>query len=196
MARKHIYSFGDGKAEGSAAMNQLLGGKGAGLAEMSHVGIPVPPGFTIVADMSVASRAGAQGRGDVRGPRSGAVPPAGERVPTATRRTSSSRSGRGDSTCCPRHPGIASASPPLAGRAPGVPPPRDGGRADGRQRPWFRIAAAAIATLVLGVGTAAALYVVLQPARFPATVIAGAAAVLFGNAVTMARAIRSLLLFG
>jgi len=44
---KWIYGFGDGKAEGSAEMKDLLGGKGAGLAEMSNLGLPVPPGFTI-----------------------------------------------------------------------------------------------------------------------------------------------------
>ncbi len=44
---KWVYTFGDGKAEGSAAMRDLLGGKGANLAEMSTIGVPVPPGFTI-----------------------------------------------------------------------------------------------------------------------------------------------------
>ncbi len=44
---KRIYSFGSGKAEGNQEMKDLLGGKGAGLAEMSNIGIPVPPGFTI-----------------------------------------------------------------------------------------------------------------------------------------------------
>ncbi|WP_337997112.1 pyruvate, phosphate dikinase [Oleispirillum naphthae] len=44
---KWVYTFGDGKAEGSAAMRNLLGGKGANLAEMSRIGVPVPPGFTI-----------------------------------------------------------------------------------------------------------------------------------------------------
>ncbi len=44
---RRIYSFGAGKADGNKEMNDLLGGKGAGLAEMSHIGIPVPPGFTI-----------------------------------------------------------------------------------------------------------------------------------------------------
>ncbi len=47
---KWIYAFGDGKAEGSADMRELLGGKGANLAEMSSHGIPVPPGFTITTD--------------------------------------------------------------------------------------------------------------------------------------------------
>jgi pyruvate,orthophosphate dikinase len=47
MKQKRIYSFGGGKAEGDASMKDVLGGKGAGLAEMSEAGIPVPPGFTI-----------------------------------------------------------------------------------------------------------------------------------------------------
>ncbi|TKJ40017.1 pyruvate, phosphate dikinase [candidate division LCP-89 bacterium B3_LCP] len=51
MAQKFIYNFGDGKAEGSAGMKDLLGGKGAGLAEMSNLGLPVPPGFTITTDV-------------------------------------------------------------------------------------------------------------------------------------------------
>jgi pyruvate, orthophosphate dikinase len=46
-ALKHVYSFGGGSAEGRADMKDLLGGKGANLAEMSLIGIPVPPGFTI-----------------------------------------------------------------------------------------------------------------------------------------------------
>ncbi len=49
--KPHIYFFGDGKADGSGAMKDLLGGKGAGLAEMSNIGIPVPPGFTISTDV-------------------------------------------------------------------------------------------------------------------------------------------------
>jgi pyruvate, orthophosphate dikinase len=44
---KHVYYFGDGKAEGSSLMRNLLGGKGCELAEMTNLGIPVPPGFTI-----------------------------------------------------------------------------------------------------------------------------------------------------
>ncbi len=44
---KMIYFFGDGKAEGNAKMKELLGGKGANLAEMTSIGVPVPPGFTI-----------------------------------------------------------------------------------------------------------------------------------------------------
>ena len=48
---KHVYRFGDGRADGSAEMRNLLGGKGAGLAEMTNLGIPVPPGFTITTDV-------------------------------------------------------------------------------------------------------------------------------------------------
>ncbi len=48
---KTIYTFGNGKAEGSADMRDLLGGKGANLAEMNLIGVPVPPGFTITTDM-------------------------------------------------------------------------------------------------------------------------------------------------
>jgi pyruvate,orthophosphate dikinase len=44
---KYVYSFGGGKAEGHGAMKDVLGGKGAGLAEMTNAGLPVPPGFTI-----------------------------------------------------------------------------------------------------------------------------------------------------
>jgi pyruvate, orthophosphate dikinase len=49
--QKRIYSFGGGKAEGNKDMKDVLGGKGAGLAEMSNIGIPVPPGFTITTDV-------------------------------------------------------------------------------------------------------------------------------------------------
>src|SRR5881394_3284698 len=44
---KYVYSFGGGKADGNGKMKDVLGGKGAGLAEMSNAGLPVPPGFTI-----------------------------------------------------------------------------------------------------------------------------------------------------
>ncbi len=46
-AGKWVYTFGDGRAEGKAGMRDLLGGKGANLAEMANLGLPVPPGFTI-----------------------------------------------------------------------------------------------------------------------------------------------------
>ena len=49
--KKWVYAFGGGKAEGAAAMKDLLGGKGANLAEMSNLGLPVPPGFTITTDV-------------------------------------------------------------------------------------------------------------------------------------------------
>ena len=48
---KWVYSFGDGRAEGKASMRNLLGGKGAGPAEMANLGLPVPPGFTITTDV-------------------------------------------------------------------------------------------------------------------------------------------------
>ena len=44
---KHVYSFGGGSAEGDGKMKNILGGKGANLAEMCRTGVPVPPGFTI-----------------------------------------------------------------------------------------------------------------------------------------------------
>jgi pyruvate,orthophosphate dikinase len=47
---RRVYSFGDGRAQGRASMRETLGGKGANLAEMSRLGIPVPPGFTISTD--------------------------------------------------------------------------------------------------------------------------------------------------
>ena len=52
--QKWVYSFGDGKAEGAADMRNLLGGKGANLAEMSNLGLPVPPGFTITTELCTA----------------------------------------------------------------------------------------------------------------------------------------------
>jgi len=48
--KKYVYTFGDGKAEGKGSMKELLGGKGAGLAEMTNLKISVPPGFTITTD--------------------------------------------------------------------------------------------------------------------------------------------------
>ena len=49
--KKRVYLFGNGKAEGKADMRNLLGGKGANLAEMNLIGVPVPPGFTITTDV-------------------------------------------------------------------------------------------------------------------------------------------------
>ncbi|HTV44663.1 MAG TPA: pyruvate, phosphate dikinase [Stellaceae bacterium] len=51
MTKKWVYRFGGGSAEGGAALRNLLGGKGAGLAEMSELGLPVPPGFTITTEV-------------------------------------------------------------------------------------------------------------------------------------------------
>ncbi len=51
MNKKRVYTFGNGHAEGKADMKNLLGGKGANLAEMNLIGIPVPPGFTITTDV-------------------------------------------------------------------------------------------------------------------------------------------------
>ncbi len=48
---KYVYSFGDGKSDGDATLRNLLGGKGANLAEMSNIGLPVPAGFTITTDL-------------------------------------------------------------------------------------------------------------------------------------------------
>ncbi|WP_435005323.1 pyruvate, phosphate dikinase [Tundrisphaera lichenicola] len=53
-SHKYVYTFGGGKAEGKAEMKALLGGKGANLAEMSVIGIPVPPGFTITTEVCAA----------------------------------------------------------------------------------------------------------------------------------------------
>ncbi|MCT4614838.1 MAG: pyruvate, phosphate dikinase [Marinifilaceae bacterium] len=51
MSTKYVYTFGDGKAEGKADMKNLLGGKGANLAEMNLIGVPVPAGFTITTEV-------------------------------------------------------------------------------------------------------------------------------------------------
>src|SRR5512147_2917142 len=53
MAKRMVYFFGGGKADGNAGMKNLLGGKGANLAEMAKIGVPVPPGFTITTDVCV-----------------------------------------------------------------------------------------------------------------------------------------------
>src|SRR5699024_1433190 len=45
--QKYVYTFGEGQAEGDRSMKQLLGGKGANLAEMTSIGMPIPPGFTL-----------------------------------------------------------------------------------------------------------------------------------------------------
>jgi len=54
MSKKYVYLFADGQAEGTGKMKDLLGGKGAGLAEMTNAGLPVPPGFTITTEACTA----------------------------------------------------------------------------------------------------------------------------------------------
>src|ERR1700737_1496814 len=49
-APRFVYYFGDGRADGAGSMKPLLGGKGANLAEMTRIGLPVPPGFTITTE--------------------------------------------------------------------------------------------------------------------------------------------------
>ena len=51
MSEKHVYRFGSGMTDGDAGMKNLLGGKGANLAEMATMDIPVPPGFTITTEV-------------------------------------------------------------------------------------------------------------------------------------------------
>ena len=87
---KWVYRFGDGAAEGRADMKNLLGGKGAGLAEMSNLGLPVPPGFTITTEVCTyfyahgkILSAGAAGPGRRRrSPRSSARSARGSATPT------------------------------------------------------------------------------------------------------------------
>jgi len=50
MPSKHVYFFGGGRAEGRGTMRELLGGKGAGLMEMTRIGLPVPAGFVITTE--------------------------------------------------------------------------------------------------------------------------------------------------
>lgn len=60
MVQKYVYLFADGKAEGTGVSKDLLGGKGAGLAEMTSAGLPVPPGFTITTEACNAYYAGGE----------------------------------------------------------------------------------------------------------------------------------------
>ena len=57
MSGKRVYFFGDGQADGDAGMKNLLGGKGANLAEMTNLGIPVPPGFTVTTEQCIEYQA-------------------------------------------------------------------------------------------------------------------------------------------
>ena len=56
MSQKRVYLFGNGKAEGNAKMREELGGKGANLAEMNLLGVPVPPGFVVMSTIRLVSR--------------------------------------------------------------------------------------------------------------------------------------------
>ena len=79
---KWVYGFGGGRAEGKPNMRNLLGGKGAGLAEMANLGLPVPPGFTITTEVCTyyyankqqLSEGASQPRSRRRWPRSGESP--------------------------------------------------------------------------------------------------------------------------
>ncbi len=62
---RYVYFFGGGKADGNGKMKDELGGKGAGLAEMTNAGLPVPPGFTIQTEEFTRGR----GRGECQRPR-------------------------------------------------------------------------------------------------------------------------------
>jgi len=59
----YVYYFGDGHADGSGGMKPLLGGKGANLHEMTRIGLPVPPGFTITTEPDLPPRAESGSRG-------------------------------------------------------------------------------------------------------------------------------------
>ncbi|MEP7382701.1 MAG: PEP/pyruvate-binding domain-containing protein, partial [Gemmatimonadota bacterium] len=54
MTSRQVYFFGNGTADGTREMKPILGGKGANLAEMTNLGVPVPPGFTIACDVCMA----------------------------------------------------------------------------------------------------------------------------------------------
>ncbi|HVV64221.1 MAG TPA: pyruvate, phosphate dikinase [Rhizomicrobium sp.] len=77
---KWVYSFGEGSAEGEAAMKNLLGGKGANLAEMSNLGLPVPPGFTITTEVCTRVNASGQYPDGLKSAVEAALKNVGERV--------------------------------------------------------------------------------------------------------------------
>ena len=79
---KWVYSFGAGAAEGRAGLRDLLGGKGAGLAEMSNLGLPVPPGFTITTEICTQFYAnGKTYPADLKGQVGGALAARGFKAP-------------------------------------------------------------------------------------------------------------------
>ena len=78
-AKKYVYAFASGKAEGDRTMKDILGGKGSGLAEMTNAGLPVPPGFTIsTAACNLWYAGGPQAAAGHRGRDDGARAQAGE----------------------------------------------------------------------------------------------------------------------
>src|SRR3954447_11087889 len=68
MSERYVYFFGAGQTEGDGSLRDLLGGKGAGLAEMARIGLPVPPGFTITTEACRAYFAGGSEPPELRGP--------------------------------------------------------------------------------------------------------------------------------
>jgi pyruvate,orthophosphate dikinase len=80
---KWVYSFGEGSAEGEAAMKNLLGGKGANLAEMSNLGLPVPPGFTITTEVCTRVNASGDYPEGLKGAVEAALKAVGERMGAA-----------------------------------------------------------------------------------------------------------------
>jgi len=66
MTGKRVYFFGDGQADGNASMRNLLGGKGANLAEMVSLGVPVPPGFTVTTEQCIAYQVSHELSADLR----------------------------------------------------------------------------------------------------------------------------------
>src|SRR5260370_1187733 len=121
---KYVYSFGAGRAEGSSLMRNLLGGKGCELAEMTNLGIPVPPGFTITTQAWARYTPGARPLPD--GPWEPA--PAGARTPRHTHRQGARE--RADGQALPPRPEGAApprdqCRSPLLVRPEGNPVPAD-----------------------------------------------------------------------
>ena len=105
-AKRYIYAWGEGTAEGNGKMKDLLGGKGAGLAEMTIAGLPTPPGFTITTeacnDYFAAGKAAARRACGTTCSRRCARWSGAPARASATRTTrSSSRSARAPSSRCP-----------------------------------------------------------------------------------------------
>ena len=103
---KHVYFFGNGKADGNRHMKDLLGGKGSGLAEMTNAGLPVPPGFTISTEVctiyykqkgKISAGHRSRDRGEPQEAREGRRRRRSARPTTRC----SSRSGRARSSRCP-----------------------------------------------------------------------------------------------